>query len=111
MSFWITSSRAGLGLAMLNSLEIPNSFPICDRIVKGLDFAARGVDVEFNDSIAKSFTGEPALVQQISRVAQRSRQGRKFGVCVGIAFIQLAAVQVFLHASHARRDHGREGEI
>ena len=47
----------------LNSLEIPDPFPIGHRIIEGLDFAPRGMDVEFHDAIAKGFTGEPAVIQ------------------------------------------------
>ena len=56
--------------AELNPLEVSLPFPVRDRLVERFDFQTGRVRIKIHDLLAKSFSGELALIEQIRRLAQ-----------------------------------------
>src|SRR5437867_1507045 len=94
-----------------NLLEVTDPFPVGYRIVEGLNLQARHVRVKFDDMIAEGTTRHFALVEQISRFAQRLWQGAQLGIDVGVAVIILAAIELLFDARHPGGEHRRNPQI
>src|SRR4051812_4505516 len=83
----------GVGVVESDPLEIPHPLPVGDGGVEGTDLVAGGVDVEIDDAVAERLPRQLAAVQQVRRLAQRTGQSGQLGINVGVAPVDVAAVE------------------
>src|SRR6266511_236353 len=92
-------------------LEVTNAFPVGHSIVECLNLKPGCVRVKFNDLSPEGPTRQFALVQQVSRFAQRFGQRPQFSIDVSVAVIIFAAIELLFDARHPGGEHRRNRQI